>query len=73
MRGTDAMQESLFTVSKLEDFVPTDHPLRAVRLLVNEALARLNGLFDTIYADSGRDSISPQGNRIKFDPLGNDE
>lgn len=60
MRGTDAMQESLFTVSKLEDFVPTDHPLRAVRLLVNEALARLNGLFDTIYADSGRDSIAPE-------------
>jgi len=44
MRGTDAMQESLFTVSKLEDFVPMDHPLRAVRLLVNEALTRLNGL-----------------------------
>jgi len=43
MRGTDAMQESLFTVSKLEDFVPMDHPLRAVRLLVNEALVRLNG------------------------------
>lgn len=60
MRGTDAMQESLFTVSKLEDFVPMDHPLRAVRLLVNEALARLNGLFDTIYADSGRDSIAPE-------------
>ena len=60
MRGTDAMQESLFTVSKLEDYVPTDHPLCAVRLLVNEALARLNGLFDSIYADSGRDSIAPE-------------
>lgn len=60
MRGTDAMQESLFTVSKLDDFVPKDHPLRAVRLLVNEALTRLNGLFDTIYADSGRDSIAPE-------------
>jgi transposase len=60
VRGTDEMQESLFTVSKLEDFVPADHPLRAVRLLVNEALARLNGLFDTLYADSGRDSIAPE-------------
>jgi hypothetical protein len=36
MLGTDAMQESLFTVSKLDDFVPMDHPLRAVRLLVNK-------------------------------------
>lgn len=60
MRGVDAMQESLFTVTKLEDYVPADHPLRMVRLLVNEALLRLNGLFDTIYADSGRESIAPE-------------
>jgi len=25
------MQEALFTVAKLEDFVPADHPLRAIR------------------------------------------
>lgn len=46
MRGSDGMQEGLFTVAKLEDFVPADHPLRAIRLLVNEALGRLNGLFN---------------------------
>jgi transposase len=60
MRGTDGMQEALFTVAKLEDFVPADHPLRPIRLLVNEALTRLNGLFNTIYADSGRASIAPE-------------
>ena len=60
MRGLDAMQESLFMVAKLEDFVPGDHPLRGIRELVNETLRRLNGLFDTIYADSGRDSIAPE-------------
>ncbi len=60
MRGSDVMQESLFTVSKLEDFVPKDHPLRAIRSLVNEALERLNGLFGTIYADTGRESIAPE-------------
>lgn len=48
MRGMDEMQEPLFTTVKLEDFVPADHPLR---LLVNQALKRLNGLFRTIYAD----------------------
>lgn len=32
MRGADAMQESLVTVAKLDDFVPEDHPLRGVRL-----------------------------------------
>jgi transposase len=60
MRGSDGMQEALFTVAKLEDFVPGDHPLRPIRSLVNEALVRLNGLFNTIYADSGRASIAPE-------------
>ena len=60
MRGTDITQESLFTMAKLDDFVPPDHPLRAMRGLVNEALARLNGLFGTIYADRGRASIAPE-------------
>jgi transposase len=60
MRGSDAMQESLFTVAKLDDFVPADHPLRTIRLLVNEALAGMNARFNEIYADSGRDSIAPE-------------
>jgi transposase len=60
MRGMDEMQETLFTTLKLEDLVPADHPVRPIRLLVNEALKRLNGLFNTIYADSGRASIAPE-------------
>jgi transposase len=60
MRGMDEMQEALFTTVKLEDFVPADHPLRPIRLLVNQALKRLNGLFGIIYADSGRASIAPE-------------
>jgi transposase len=60
MRGTDGMQESLFTMAKLEDFVPSDHPLRAIQIVVNEALGRLNGLFNEIYADTGRASIAPE-------------
>ncbi|EEF23753.1 conserved hypothetical protein, partial [Ricinus communis] len=60
MRGMDEMQEALFTTVKLEDFVPADHPLRPIRLLVHQALKRLNGLFGIIYADSGRASIAPE-------------
>jgi transposase len=60
MRGLDEMQESLFAVVKLEDFVPVDHPLRQIRELVNDALKRLNGLFNLIYADTGRASIAPE-------------
>jgi transposase len=60
MRGSDGMQEGLFTVAKLEDFVPADHPLRPIRLLVNEALSQLSGLFNEIYASHGRPSIAPE-------------
>jgi transposase len=60
MRGSDGMQEALFTMAKLDDFVPADHPLRAVRTLVDEALMRLSGLFNTMYADTGRASIAPE-------------
>ena len=60
MRGSDAMQESLFTVAKLDDFVPSDHPLRAIRVLVDEALTVMNARFNAIYADTGRNSIAPE-------------
>jgi transposase len=60
MRGSDAMQESLFLVARLGDFIPGDHPLRGILELVNDALKRLDGLFATIYAASGRDSIAPE-------------
>ena len=60
MRGSDGMQESLFMMSKLDDFVPSDHPLRSIQVLVDEALGRLNGLFNEIYADTGRASIAPE-------------
>ena len=60
MRGADRLQESLFTVAKLDDFVPADHPLRPLREQVNVVLRRLSGLFSTMYADGGRESIPPE-------------
>ena len=60
MRGPDAMQEGLFTVAKLDDFVPADHPLRSIRVLVNNALVAMNSRFNQIYSNSGRDSIAPE-------------
>jgi hypothetical protein len=44
------MQESLFTIAKLEDVVPADHPLRPIRELVNEALNGCGSLNVTIEA-----------------------
>jgi hypothetical protein len=66
MRGADAMHEGLFIVAKLDDFVPTDHPLLAVRLLVNEALTQVNARFNEINASrpgAGNDPGAPGGLR----------
>jgi transposase len=63
MRGADTFTESLFTVKKLDEFVPADHPLRAIRVMVNQALARMGGLFSQMYEDDakgGRPSIAPE-------------
>ncbi|HHR3321409.1 TPA: IS5/IS1182 family transposase, partial [Klebsiella pneumoniae] len=63
MRGVDVFSEQLFTVKRLEEFIPASHPLRPVREMVNEALRRLDGLFERMYEPSykgGRPSIAPE-------------
>src|ERR1700739_4691848 len=63
MSGTDTFTESLFSVRKLADFVPPSHPLRSIRVMANEALAKMDRLFAQMYeADikGGRPSIAPE-------------
>jgi transposase len=60
MRGSDRQTGSMFSYVSPEAFVPSDHPLRAIRVLVNRALDRLSGDFDTLYSAGGRDSIAPE-------------
>ena len=63
MRGADTFTESLLAMRHLEDFVPSDHPLRPIRQMANEALVKMNGLFCGMHeADikGGRPSIAPE-------------
>ena len=60
MRGSDEQTGALFSYVSPEALVPRDHPLRSIRGLVNAALVKLSGKFDTLYADSGRRSIAPE-------------
>jgi hypothetical protein len=49
MRGADTFTESLFTMRQLDDFVPANHPLRPIRVMVNAALVKMNALLGTMY------------------------
>jgi len=60
MRGADRQSGKLFSYLSPESLLPQEHPLRAIRLLVNAALERLSPAFSRIYADSGRPSIPPE-------------
>jgi transposase len=44
----------------LESRVPADHPLRAIKVLADEAMARLSTTFDAMYSAIGRPSIPPE-------------
>ena len=59
MRGGEVWSGSLFSYVELEARVPRSHPLRAMRAIVDAALARLNEDFEAIYAPIGRPSIPP--------------
>ena len=60
MRGADEQTGALFSYLSPDAMVPQDHPLRAIRPLVNAALARLSPDFERLYAPTGRASIAPE-------------
>ena len=60
MRGGDNRTGKLFSYVDLEARVRRDHPLRAIRTIVNEALAALEREFAGLYAPIGRPSIPPE-------------
>ena len=60
MRGDDQQQSGMFSYVSLEDRVPQDHPLRAIRKCVDEILRVMAKDFDGMYARTGRPSVPPE-------------
>lgn len=61
MRGNDdQLQPGMFSYVSLEERVPTDHPLREIRDLVDAVLTKMSAEFDGLYAAVGRPSIPPE-------------
>jgi transposase len=60
MRGADDQPRSMFSYVSLEDRVPADHPLRAVRRITDRALERISPQLGSLYVKFGRPSIPPE-------------
>ncbi len=60
MRGSDEKSDALFSYVSCEARVPEDHPLRAIRMIVDEALEVLSPDFERLYSKVGRPSIAPE-------------
>ena len=60
MRGDEKQQESMFSYVSPEARVPQDHPLRAIRGMVDRALVELSPQFENLYSNVGRPSVPPE-------------
>src|SRR5678810_1363782 len=60
MRGEDQQQNHIFSYLSPEARVRKDHPLRAIRVMVDEVLSQLSPRFNRMYASVGRPSIAPE-------------
>src|SRR5437763_16347368 len=60
MRGGDRIQSAMFSYLSPETRVRKEHPLRAIRAMVDSALGAMSPLFDRMYSELGRPSIAPE-------------
>src|SRR6516162_932374 len=60
MRGDDFQQAQMYSYLSPERRVPANHPLRAIRAMMDEVLAGMSRRFDNMYASVGRPSIAPE-------------
>ena len=60
MRGDERRSEGLFSYVRLEERIAADHPLRAIRALVEEVLVAMSERFTELYSHTGRPSIPPE-------------
>ncbi len=60
MRGADHQQSGMFSYLSPEKRVPKDHPLRAIRAMVDMALRNMGPQFEAMYAKVGWPSIAPE-------------
>lgn len=60
MRGGDQQPDAMFSYVSMAERIPQDHPLRAMRGLVDAVLQEMSPRFTLMYAKTGRPSIAPE-------------
>ena len=61
MRGSKLIQTALFSTRQLNQWVPKDHRIRKLRVLVDHCLYDMDSVFEAMYdSGRGRESIPPQ-------------
>lgn len=60
MRGRTERQVKMLLGVTTEDFVPKDHPIRAIRALMDSVLVAISPQLTAMYAPNGRHSIPPE-------------
>ena len=60
MRGRRSVQGGMFYVIDINERVGADHPLRAIKRMVDEELSRMGRTFRAAYSDIGRPSVPPE-------------
>lgn len=60
MRGEKQTQVSVTCLLNVETMIPADHPIRAIKRLLNAVLREMDAPFDEMYAEVGRPSIPPE-------------
>lgn len=60
MKGTPERQSAIYHTFNVEDLIESGHPLRAIKRMVDRALADMSRTFRAAYSDTGRPSIPPE-------------
>lgn len=60
MRAIEQNQPELFCTISIEELIPPQHPLRAIRKRADAALAQMEVDWDELYSQRGRPSIPPE-------------
>ncbi|MCL4211963.1 MAG: IS5 family transposase [Phycisphaeraceae bacterium] len=60
MRGTPERQVPIFHTFNVEDLIEPDHPLRAIKRMVDRALSDMSRTFNAAYSDTGRPGVPPE-------------